>query len=230
VKRILKYLLYIIGGLLLFGIAFVVWIIITKPNVGPPEDITIERTPERIERGQYLANHVMVCMDCHSKRDFSLFSGPIVPGTEGGGGEIFDQNLGFPGRFISPNITPAGISDWTDGELYRAITCGVTKNGEALFPVMPYPNYGKLDPEDIKSIIAYIRTIKPVDVQQEKSKADFPMNIIMRTFPTKASPVKRPDPSDHVAYGEYLVTAASCGDCHTKKEKGKITGEQSNPG
>ncbi len=50
------------------------------------------------------------------------------------------------------------------------------------------------------------------------------MNIIMRTFPQNASPVKRPDPSNHVAYGEYLVTAASCGECHTKKENGKVTG------
>ncbi len=127
-KRIIRYLLYAIGIILILVIAFVGWIVTTKPNVGPPEDMTIEQTPERIERGQYLANHVMVCMDCHSKRDFSLFSGPIVPGSEGSGGEIFDQNLGFPGRFISPNITPAGIGNWTDGELYRAITCGLTQD------------------------------------------------------------------------------------------------------
>ena len=43
-----------------------------------------------IARGDYLANHVAPCMDCHSKRDFTKFSGPIVPGTEGMGGEEFE--------------------------------------------------------------------------------------------------------------------------------------------
>ncbi len=224
-KRIFKYLLYALGIFLLFVLAFVGWIMATKPNVGPPKDITIERTPERIEHGEYLAKHVMLCMDCHAEQDFTLFAGPIKPGTEGSGGEVFDQSMGFPGRFISRNITPAGIGDWTDGELYRAITCGVTKDGRALFPVMPYANYGKLDPEDIKDVIAYIRTITPVDIQREPSKADFPMNIILRTIPQKASPGKRPDPSNSIVYGEYLVTASACGECHTKIEKGEFIGE-----
>jgi cytochrome c553 len=36
-----------------------------------------------IARGEYLANHVTVCIDCHSIRDTGRFSMPIVPGTEG---------------------------------------------------------------------------------------------------------------------------------------------------
>ena len=150
-KRVFKYLLYALGVIVILVLAFVGWIMATKPDVGPPEDITIEQTPERVERGKYLANHVMLCMDCHTERDFGVFAGPIIPETMGSGGEVFNQEMGFPGRFISQNITPAGIGDWTDGEIYRAITCGVTKDGRALFPVMPWPNYAKMDPEDIKS-------------------------------------------------------------------------------
>lgn len=224
-KRIFKFVAYGVAIFLVLILAFVGWIVMTKPNVGPPDDITVERTPERIKRGEYLATHVMLCMDCHSERDFSLFSGPITPGTEGSGGEVFDQSMEFPGRFVSPNITPAGIGDWTDGELYQAITCGVTKDGRALFPIMPYPNFAKMDPEDIKDVIAYIRTLTPIEVQRESSKADFPMNIIIKTIPQKTSPGNRPDPSNTVAYGEYLATAASCGDCHTKMEKGEFVGE-----
>lgn len=223
-KRIFKYLLYALSVILLLALALVGWIMVTKPNVSPPQEMSIERTPERIERGEYLANHVMLCMDCHAQRDYSLFAGPIAPGTEGSGGEVFDQKMGFPGRFISPNITPSGVGDWTDGELFRAITTGVTKDGQALFPVMPWPNFAKMDPEDIKAVIAYIRTLEPIDVVREKSQADFPVNIIMRTFPQEATFSDRPDPSDKIAYGEYLVTAASCGDCHTKMEKGEFTG------
>lgn len=44
------------------------------PNVGDAPKLTIERTPERIARGEYLANSVTVCMDCHSRRDWSQFS------------------------------------------------------------------------------------------------------------------------------------------------------------
>ncbi|HTN45237.1 MAG TPA: c-type cytochrome [Flavipsychrobacter sp.] len=195
------------------------------PDVGEAANLTIERTPERIERGKYLANHVMVCIDCHSKRDWSLFAGPPIAGTEGMGGELFDQKLGFPGKFVAPNITPANISGYTDGELIRAITCGVAKDGRALFPVMPYNNFGQLDEEDIRSVIAYIRTLKPIQNKTGNSAADFPMNFIMNTIPHKANFQPIPESSDLKAYGKYLVTAASCYDCHTKQEKGQFVGQ-----
>src|SRR5690606_41947964 len=85
---------------------------------------------------------------CHSPRDWSRFSGPITPGTLGMGGDRFDQTVGMPGVFYARNITPAGIGRYTDGELFRVITSGVTKEGHAIFPLMPYPYYGKMDPED----------------------------------------------------------------------------------
>jgi hypothetical protein len=61
-------------------------------------------------------------MDCHSTRDWSKFSGPLVEGTLGQGGERFDQTVGMPGVVYSKNITPARIGDYTDGELFRLIT------------------------------------------------------------------------------------------------------------
>lgn len=75
------------------------------------------------------------------------------------GGEFFGPDLGFPGEFYSRNLTPANLRGWTDGEIFRAITAGVNKEGEALFPVMPYRNYSKMDKEDIYDIIAYLRTL-----------------------------------------------------------------------
>ncbi len=36
---------------------------------------------------------------------------------------------------------------------------------------------------------------------------------------------KRPDPSDVLAYGKYMITASGCMECHTKQEKGKVVGE-----
>ena len=78
------------------------------------------------------------------------FSMPMVLSTRGQGGERFDQTMGFPGVYFSANITPSGIGGWTDGEIYRAITTGVRKNGKPIFPVMPYHSYGLADPEDVK--------------------------------------------------------------------------------
>lgn len=179
---------------------------------------------ETVERGKYLAYHVMMCADCHSNRDFGKFSGPPRPGTEFVGGDVFDHSLGFPGEFVSANITPFGIGEWSDGELFRLITEGVTRDGQAIFPVMPYHLFGKIAREDVEAVIAYLRTLEPVETNHPKSKADFPFNFILRTMPKKASFVQKPDTSDRIAYGEYVFTAAACADCHTNFENGKPIG------
>lgn len=224
-KKAFKLFFVCILCLLMAAIFGISYIVIFLPNVGSPETLTIQATPERIERGRYLANSVTVCMDCHSTRDWNQFSGPLVEGTLGKGGEIFDQRYGFPGSFHARNITPAGIGDWTDGQLLRAIASGVDKKGRALFPVMPHPSYGKMDKEDLLSIIAYLRTIAPIENKVPDSKADFPMNIILHTIPTKAVYGHAPDANNLVERGSYYFNAASCGDCHTKQEKGeKIKG------
>ncbi len=220
----MKIFIYIVFGVVLVVVGLLSYITLALPNVGPAPDLVIQITPEKVERGQYLAWHVMMCADCHSVRDFSLFSGPPTPGTEFVGGDIFDQSMGFPGKFVSANITPAGIGHWTDGELFRLITTGVRPDGEPIFPVMPYHNYGKLDPEDIKSVIAYLRTLSPVEQWHPPSKADFPFNLILRTIPQKAEPRPKPPVSDRTAYGEYVFIAAACGECHTKFDKGSFVG------
>lgn len=218
-KKILSRTLIVIL-VLIAGIAC--YIKFFLPNVGKPVEMTIERTPERIARGEYLANHVTICMDCHSSRDWSRYSGPLVDGSLGMGGEVFDQRMGFPGSFYAKNITPEGIGRYTDGELFRVITTGVSKEGKAMFPVMPYHYYGRLDEEDIKSIIAYIRTLKPIKNEVPASEPDFPMNFIINTIPSKASLAKKPAETDVVNYGKYLVTASACVECHTPVSKGQI--------
>ena len=196
------------------------------PDVGDAPDLKVDYTPERIERGKYLANAVNVCMDCHSTRDWTKFSAPIKPGTTGQGGERFDHSMGFPGVYYSKNITPAGISRYTDGELYRVITSGVNKDGRAMFPVMPYPYYGNMDEEDIYSLIAYLRSLEPIENPVPDSESDFPMNFILNTIPAKPNHTKRPDPSDVVAYGGYMINAAACVECHTPVEQGQIIQDQ----
>ncbi|HET7361910.1 MAG TPA: c-type cytochrome [Salinimicrobium sp.] len=224
-NTIKKILLYGFGILVLAILLIVGYVKFVLPTVESPTYLKISVTPERIVHGEYLANHVAVCMDCHSTRDWSRFSGPLVPNTLGKGGEYFGQEVGFPGKFYSKNLTPTHLGSWTDAEIFGAITTGVNKEGEALFPVMPYLSYGKMDKEDIYDIIAYLRSLPPVENEIPKRDIDFPMNFIINTMPQNTAFVKRPDPSEKVEYGAYLVNAASCIECHTQVEKGQIIPE-----
>jgi hypothetical protein len=62
----------------------------------------------------------------------------------------------------------------------------VSKDGSALFPVMPHAAYGRMDKEDVLSIIAYLRTLPAIAHEVPASVPDFPMNIIINTIPKKA--------------------------------------------
>lgn len=224
-KKVVKVIGYGLMAIIIAiaGLAFYVKSFL--PNVGSAPELKVEITPDKMERGKYLANHVMLCMDCHSTRDWSLFSGPMISGTEGKGGETFDQKLGFPGKYVAPNITPYSLQNWTDGEIFRAITTGVSKDGRALFSIMPHHNYGQLDRNDIEAVIAYIRSLSPIEYKTEISSSDFPMNFIINTIPKKANFTTIPEQSDKNNYGKYIITAAGCIDCHTKQENGKFVGE-----
>lgn len=221
-KKAFKVLGYIVLAIIILVCGLLIYVKAALPNVDDAPNLTVTATPEKIARGKYLANYVAVCTDCHSTRDWTKFAGPVVDGTLGKGGERFDQQMGFPGIYYSKNITPAGISRYTDGELFRLITTGVTKEGRAMFPVMPYRHYGEMDPTDIEAIIAYIRSLPSIENPVPESASDFPMNFIINTIPKKANPQQLPAKTDQLAYGKYLVNASSCIDCHTKVEKGQI--------
>lgn len=221
-KKILKYLFYTVLLVFLVIAGGATYLKVALPNVGDAPDLKVERTPERIERGRYLANSVAVCIDCHSTRDWSKFGGPIVAGTLGAGGEKFDPLMGFPGTFYAPNITPHNLGEWTDGEIFRAVTTGVRKDGSAIFPIMPYHAYGNIDTEDIYSIIAYVRTLSPITSKHPEPVADFPVNFLINTMPKAAVFSAKPDTSDQIAYGGYLIKTAGCVDCHSKREKGAL--------
>jgi len=221
----MKYVFIVVGILIITILSIVFYLMVLLPDVGPPPNITIELTEERIEHGRYLANHVMLCMDCHAVRDFNYFGGPPIPETIGAGGELFSREMGLPGEFVTPNLTPAALGDWTDGEIFRAIVSGVSKDGTSLFPLMPYPHYSQLDEEDIYSVIAYLRTLEPVETDHPPRELDFPVSLLINTLPVQPELQTKPDKDDVINYGRYMITAAACFDCHTLIERGQYTGE-----
>ncbi len=174
-----------------------------------------------IARGRYLAVNVAGCADCHSTRDFTKYGGPVVNGTQGMGGFEFDQKLaGIPGVVYARNITPdpeTGIGTWTDDEILRAITQGINKNGDTLFPLMPYYSYNRMAKEDLLSIIAFIKTLKPIKNKVPERQLLIPPSLFYSAAILQPSIDNNTKPplSDLVKHGEYLTTIADCAACHS---------------
>ncbi|RKZ80328.1 MAG: cytochrome C [Candidatus Parabeggiatoa sp. nov. 1] len=190
------------------------------PKIEPAPDIQIEKTSARLERGKYLVNHVTVCMFCHGDRYWNYYSAPNIAGTEGKGGQLFNRVMGFQGDLYIPNITPYVLQEWSDGELVRAIVSGIHKEGQALSPFMPYTIYQHLAEEDLYAIVAYIRTLKPIEYQVPPSEIDWWVNLLVRMVPEPYQAKTLPKKGS-IAYGKYLANIGGCADCHTNlQEKG----------
>jgi len=171
----------------------------------------------QVERGNYLVHSVVNCVDCHSQLDLKKFSAPLIPGTEGGGGialhELFPADI--PGKIYIPNITPYALKDWTDDEIARAMTRGINKKGDTLFPLMPYHGLSRMAKEDVEAVIAYIRSLKPIEKTYPARELFIPAAAFGPLPDVDYKKNTRPDTADKVKYGEYLVTIAHCTDCHT---------------
>ena len=100
-KKVLKITGYVVAALVAVVGAGIIYLQYAFPNMDAAPVITIEKTPALVARGEYIANHVEVCIDCHSSRDFSRFSGPLQKGIEGKGGDKFNHSLGFPITFYA---------------------------------------------------------------------------------------------------------------------------------
>jgi cytochrome c2 len=219
-KRTLTFTIMVLVASIIIAFSYIT---LALPDAGKPELIHIALTPQRIVRGKYLANHVSLCMDCHSQRDWSKPIGEIAADKLGGGGDNFGAELGVPGTIYVPNITPYRLRSWTDGEILRALTTGERKDGSAIYPLMPWPAFSKMDREDLYAIIAYLRTLPAIKTADyPKPVLDFPENILIHTLPRKTDSGHIPLTSDTVNYGAYLVNAASCSFCHSQKKDGKV--------
>jgi mono/diheme cytochrome c family protein len=162
-----------------------------------------------VARGAYLVNGPLACANCHTPRapDFSLVADKHLAGG---------LRLAEPGIYdvYSANLTPdkdTGIGSLTDEQIITAIRTGKTREGRIIFPPMPVPTYNTMSDDDVKAVVAYLRTIKPVHNEVPVSKWSIPQQAMP---PAKGTPA--PSPSDKVAYGGYIVNSlAHCFECHT---------------
>jgi mono/diheme cytochrome c family protein len=168
-------------------------------------------------------NGLLGCLYCHSEPDKNLPGAPPRPDKRGAG-HVLPEEGGI--TVVAPNITSdieTGAGGWSDDALARAIREGIGHDGRALFPMMPYMNYRSLPDEDLASVIVYLRTLPPVRNPLPPFEIPFPVSRLILSAPEPITgPVAAPDVSDSVTRGRFLVTQASCRDCHTPSNNGQF--------
>lgn len=218
-----KHLMMAAGALTFAAGSALGYLVLRQPLSAPAPDIKVEITPERMARGRHLFHHVAGCAGCHSERDFSRFGHPV---TRLAVGQTFAPELGLPGKVVAPNLTPdaeTGLGRWTDGEKIRAIREGVSRDGRALFPFMPYKAYRRMCEQDVQAIVAYMNSLAPVRNPLPRTELAFPTNAWIKSAPRPVDGrVPPPDASDKLAYGAYLTAMAGCGGCHSPREGGRV--------
>jgi mono/diheme cytochrome c family protein len=130
-----------------------------EPVPSADKPMTEEALRDPVKHGFYLVT-IGHCMACHT---------PIVNDHRdyqhslGKGGQIF---RGPFGESIARNITPhktGGIGAWSDAEIKRAITQGISRDGSRLKPPMGFAWYARMTDADLDAIVAYLRTVPPLE-------------------------------------------------------------------
>ncbi len=167
---------------------------------------------ELVAKGQYIFAVAGGCA-CHS----------VPKETPNAGGRAFPIPFG---TVYSTNITQdkeTGLGNWTDQQIYDAMVKGIRPDGSRILPVMPYEGYSGMAQEDIKALIAYLRTLKPVKKATPLLKVWMPFArslgtpLYLKVFGRFSTPLARA-PRSGMERGRYLVEHVSlCGDCHTPR-------------
>ncbi|WP_312061702.1 c-type cytochrome [Pantoea septica] len=167
-----------------------------------------------VARGRYVAI-AGDCVACHT-----------APGSKEAFAGGYSISTPFGGIFAS-NITPdkeTGIGSWTERDFYRAVRHGKGKEGEHLYPAMPYNAYVKVSDQDMHDLWMYMRSVKPVRYRVPETNLGFPYNIRLAMmgwnllFFRNSGFESDPDKSAEFNRGAYLVEGLEhCGACHTPK-------------
>lgn len=129
----------------------------TPPFTGAQADEAEMADP--LKRGRYLVT-IGHCLECHTPAGPGGHGHDFAAST-GKGGWVF---RGPGGPVVSANITSdpaAGLGQWTDEEIKRAITQGISRDGRHLKPPMAYSAYAKMTVQDLDAVVAFVRTLPP---------------------------------------------------------------------
>jgi hypothetical protein len=218
--KILKWIALALVVLVVVGVPAIVGI---RPFIGPRArpltDRRFEPTQARLDRGKYLVTSAQTpCILCHSPWDTT--GGGL---TEPSGREFTGRNWAPDGTpFVTAqNLTPdpeTGIGNLTDDQLARAIREGISRDGRALFPIMPYEHFRSMPDEDLASVIVYLRSLKPVRNPLPASAVPFPLNRLINGVPAPIAGPVTADLSTPEKRGAHIVEIAACNECHSARD------------
>jgi cytochrome c553 len=175
----------------------------------------VQATAAMITKGHHLAVS-RGCADCH--------------GADMGGHMVIDSPP--MGKIYAPNLTRGQggvVANFKDEDWLRAIRHGVGPDGRALF-LMPSKEYAHFSTDDMGALVAYLKTLAPVDRANKPVEVGPVARLLLLTGTIKLSAdvIDHPHlvpsaaiPGVTVDYGRYL--AAGCTGCHgTDFHGGKI--------
>jgi mono/diheme cytochrome c family protein len=159
------------------------------------------------------------CTGCHA-----------ADGAKGEDARILSGGLALTspfGTFHVPNISSdpeAGIGAWTLAEFGNAMTRGVGRDGEHLYPSFPYTSYVRMTPADVNDLYGYLQTLPASDNVTPPHDLPFPYNLRMALGPWKflffgdEPRVELASADDRIRRGQFLVEGPGhCGECHTPR-------------
>ncbi|XOV93277.1 MAG: c-type cytochrome [Bacteroidota bacterium] len=167
-----------------------------------------------------------LCADCHNS-DL--------------GGKMFVDDPDLIGTIYTPNITKGqgGIAYYTDENWLSSLRHGVSPTGKPLM-IMPSQEFTKMRAEDIGGIIAYMKTVPPVDRTNGQTEfkpfAKFLVSIgaFGDLFSYDVIDHQAPIPeniTDETPYdrGKYLSLVTGCQSCHGEALSGQVTPDPNSP-
>jgi mono/diheme cytochrome c family protein len=188
------------------GILAVVVLAVTAASASAQADL---------QRGDYLVNTIMTCGNCHTPK------GPpaAIAGKDFSGGLSWDEP---PFKVTAPNITQdkdTSIGNWSFDDIKKLLRTGQRPNGVQIATVMPTGFYKIVTDRDMNAIVAYVRTLKPVN--NKVADPIYKMPQVPQTVPGGEQPYTEAMMNDKVKHGFYLATIAHCMECHTPMDKGQ---------
>lgn len=235
-KKTLKWIGILFGsliGLVLLAAVVLYWMggsRIARTHDVEPLSLEIPSDSAAIARGKHLSEAVTLCSGCHGK---GLVGQSFI--VEPSIATIYASNL---------TAGDGGIgARYSDADLVRAVRNGVNQEGRGLI-IMHSDRYQHLTAGDLADIIAYVRSVPPVDnVQPAMETAALGRILVaLGMFDSDNIPFISAEVIDHDApfrpaitpevsteYGEYLATVGLCSMCHGSDLRGGTPIEEGAP-
>jgi mono/diheme cytochrome c family protein len=212
-KKVLKFLAYAIGGLILlilFGFLFISFRGIPSYEV-TDFDYQVVSTPESLARGKKLT--ATLCAGCHKNPKTGKLTGTLMLDAPPEFGKIYSQNI--------TNDKKYGIGDWTDAEIVYLLRTGIKRDGQYSPPYMA--KLPALADEDMNAILSFLRSddqlvaadATPDQPCKPSFLTKFLSAVAFKPLPMPTKPIPMPDPNNKIELGEYLATNLECFSCHS---------------